>query len=291
MALLAQKLHMLTGLPLLASRVLLAMAVLLFTWALLAAGSRLLHRFIEEGTDLPKKARFRTFYFLLYNVLRIVVWMYAIAFILDTFGIHTASVLTAAGIGGIAIALGAQSVVNDVISGALLLLDNYMNVGDYVALKDGVVGEVQEIRLRHTIVRGYTGMRYMVPNSKVQVITNYGKGPLQADVTVEVPYSVSPETVKQLVQDVSHRIKTQHAKEFVTLPYFIGVDKSNALTYTVAVGARTDIKHFWSAARLVRALLIEALQKESACYEGTWPSVAIPATHTATTQETGVKKP
>ena len=46
MASLAQKLHMLTGLPLLASRVLLAMAVLLFTWALLAAGSRLLHRFI-----------------------------------------------------------------------------------------------------------------------------------------------------------------------------------------------------------------------------------------------------
>lgn len=259
---LVQQFQQATGMPMLGSQLLFALLILFLAYLCMRLGGHLIHRFAMNQPALQKKGRFRTIYLLLYHVFRVVVCFFALTLALDIFGINTTSVLTAAGIGGIAIAFGAQNVVNDIISGALMLLDNTINVGDYVALNTDVVGEVKEIQLRHTIIQGYTGMRYIVPNSKVQIIANYGRGPLQADVAVDFPYAVSLQKMQSIVKKVEKRAETEHAGEYLKLPYLLGVTQAKAFTYTVSIGAQADMEHFWSAARTLRALVIDTMQKE-----------------------------
>lgn len=248
------------GLPSFLIQMVLVVVVLILALFLLKGIDRLIDRMSARRPVLGEVQRVRTYHSLLVNVVRVVVWFFALSAILSIFGINTASLLTAAGIGGIAVALGAQRVVSDIISGALLLFDNTINVGDYVTLQNTITGEVKELRLRQVVVRGYTGMLYIIPNAEVKVIANYGHGPLQADISIDIPYGISIEQAKGLVQDMAVRLEAEAGDHFVRLPYWIGVDAMHPFSYTVTIGAQTQMDDFFTAPRRMREIMIEELQ-------------------------------
>lgn len=248
------------GVPSLLIQCVFVLVILMLALLLLKLSDRLIDRLSARHSALSEIQRLRTYHSLIVNVLRVVIWFFALSAILSLFGINTASLLTAAGIGGIAVALGAQRVVSDIISGALLLMDNTVNVGDYVTLQNNITGEVRELRLRQVVVRGYTGMLYIIPNAEVKVIANYGRGPLQADISVEIPYGISVEQAQEMVAQMARRLEDEAAERFVRLPYWIGVDGMHALSYTATIGAQTSMDDFFWAPRRMREVMIEALQ-------------------------------
>ena len=252
------------GIPEGALRLLSVVLILAIAFLALRIGTAFLHHLASRRFGQTRTERYRTLHALIANVFRVIVLFFTLTSILGVFGINTASVLTAAGIGGIAVAFGAQTLVSDVIFGALFLIDNSFNVGDYIALKDGIIGTVKDMRLRHVIVHGYTGMDYIVPNSEVKIVANYGRGPMQVDVALNVPYTVRIADAHHLVDQISARAEKEAAEEFIRFPYFVGVDAVERFSYRLTIGATADMAHFFSAPRRLREIALEELEAAGA---------------------------
>jgi len=90
---------------------------------------------------------------------------------LQVFNINIAPVLASAGIAGLAIGFGAQTLVKDVINGFFILAENQFEVGDSTRAA-GVQGTVEEITMRRTILRDVDGTIHVIPNSKIEIVSN-----------------------------------------------------------------------------------------------------------------------
>jgi small conductance mechanosensitive channel len=133
--------------------------------------------------------------------LRTLVWAVGGLLILGEVGLDLKPLLAAAGIGGLAIGFGAQSLVKDLIAGFFLLFDDRVRVGDVVELA-GVSGVVEEIRLRTTVLRDLAGSVHVIPNGSVDRVKNMTRDHAFAVVDVEVAYREDPDAVARLLEDV-----------------------------------------------------------------------------------------
>jgi len=111
----------------------------------------------------------------------------AVLMLLATFGIDITPLLASAGVAGLAISLGAQTLIKDLIGGLLIILENQYAVGDSIVV-GGVQGEVEHITLRVTQVRALNGDLQIVPNGEVRVLANQTKGWSRAVLDVGVAY-------------------------------------------------------------------------------------------------------
>jgi small-conductance mechanosensitive channel len=124
---------------------------------------------------------------LLRSLLTYVVFFLAGVTILQIFNVNTGAILASAGILGLAIGFGAQSLVKDVISGFFIIFEDQFSVGDYVIV-EGVEGTVEEIGLRTCKVRRWTGQLEVLPNGSITRVTNYNRGQMLALVIIRIAY-------------------------------------------------------------------------------------------------------
>lgn len=207
----------------------------------------------------------RTVLSALQNFVKYILYFIAITLILDTFGVNTTSIIATAGIGGIAIAFGAQQVIQDLISGAFIILEDQFNVGDYVSFGD-VTGTVEEVGMRKTKVRNYVGSLSMIPNSKIQTVTNYGQNPIHADILAPVPYTLKTTEVDQIVENIRQRAMSE-TEFFTAEPYLIGIDTLGDRTYTVSIGSIAYNGKQWEAQRYLRRVFLEELENRGVARE------------------------
>jgi len=111
----------------------------------------------------------------------------AVLMLLGTFGIDITPLLASVGVAGLAISLGAQSLIKDLIGGLLIIIENQYAVGDFITV-GSASGEVERITLRTTQVRARNGDLHIVPNGEVRVLANQTKGWSRAVVEVGVAY-------------------------------------------------------------------------------------------------------
>ena len=112
---------------------------------------------------------------LLRSVTTYVVWFLAVIQILKVgLGVDVTSILAAAGVLGVAVGFGAQSLVKDVITGFFLLFENQFSVGESVTI-DGFTGSVQELGLRSTKIRSETGDMLTIPNGSIVKVVNHSR--------------------------------------------------------------------------------------------------------------------
>jgi small conductance mechanosensitive channel len=134
--------------------------------------------------------------------------------ILYTLDINPTPILAGAGIVGIAIGLGAQALINDIVSGFFILFENYYLVGDYVeagkAEEKVVEGVVEAIELRTTRIRHPNGQLQIIRNGEMGSITNYSKQYIFAVVEVAVPYNSELVHVYQVIESVGQQLKTDY---------------------------------------------------------------------------------
>lgn len=131
--------------------------------------------------------------------------------VLLVFGINVGPLLASAGIAGLAIGFGAQTLVKDVINGFFILAENQFEVGDTIRTA-GVQGTVEEITMRRTVLRDSDGTVHIVPNSNMQIVSNTTRDWTQVTLHVAVDYSEDSDRVQQVLQEV--------AQEFYNSPEF-----------------------------------------------------------------------
>ena len=124
------------------------------------------------GADLERQAeRARTTGSVLSSILKAVIWIIAIGMILGEFGFNLGPVIASAGVIGVAIGLGAQTLVRDILSGIFMLIEDQYGVGDEIKTLD-IEGVVEKVGLRITMIRDKKGVLWYVRNGEILVIGN-----------------------------------------------------------------------------------------------------------------------
>jgi moderate conductance mechanosensitive channel len=140
-------------------------------------------------------------------------------------GMNLSPLLTSAGIAGVAVGLASQSLVKDMLNGAMILIEDQFNVGDVIAVA-GLTGTVEAMTLRKTTIRGADGTRYTVPNSQITTVANQSADFSVATIPVSVDFSADPDRVMQLLTEIATEVRNlpEYKGLFLAEPQILGVD-------------------------------------------------------------------
>lgn len=127
-----------------------------------------------DGVRKERRQQMITFIHILAWVTSVTIICIGVLMILSEFGVNITPLLASAGIAGLAISLGAQTLIKDFIGGFLILFENQFVVGDDIQL-DTLTGQVERITLRATYVRDTRGFQYIVPNGEIRIVANQNK--------------------------------------------------------------------------------------------------------------------
>jgi small conductance mechanosensitive channel len=163
--------------------------------------------------------------------------------ILNLIGIPYQPLLASAGILGIAIGLGAQSIFKDMLNGILILVEDQYNVGEVVNIA-GLKGTVEDLSLRRTTVRDADGTLYIIPNSQIATVSNLSRDYAVATLNVSVDASANPDKVMALLADIAEQVRNESEFKDIAVadPVILGVDKieGRAVTYPVQIRVHTN---------------------------------------------------
>jgi small conductance mechanosensitive channel len=157
-------------------------------------------------TDRRVDSHIRTLVPLVHSVCQYVLYFGSAIVMLGTLGIQTAPILAGAGIVGLAVGLGAQGLVTDLVSGFFILFENQYLVGDYVQIGDAN-GVVEAVGIRLTQIRDGYGKLHIIPNGQVKGVINYSKGYVNAVVDVKVPAGTDLESVFRAMHEAGRRLR------------------------------------------------------------------------------------
>lgn len=198
---------------------------------------------------------------LIKNILKYSVYFIFITIVLSFFNIKIESLLAVAGIGGLAVGFGAQSLVKDVITGFFILFEDQFGVGDYITI-DKYSGIVEEVGLRVTKIRDFSGALHIVPNGQITSVTNHNAGNMRALVEISVAYKEDLDKVHNVLQMVCDEVRQDMADKIVDGPTVLGVSGlgSGAVNMTIVAIAK-PMKH-WEVERELRLRIKEAFDRE-----------------------------
>jgi small conductance mechanosensitive channel len=206
-----------------------------------------------EKLDIEGRKRAETLSKILENTLRIVVLIAALLMVLKEVGIDIGPLLAGAGIVGLAVGFGAQTLVKDVISGFFILLENNMNVGDVVSI-GGVSGLVESIKLRVTVLRDLEGNFHVVPNGQIAVLTNMTKEWSRAVLDIGVAYKEDIDAVIEVLKEIGEGMRADAAFGPMILGPFevLGLDSFGDSSVNIKVMLKTVPIQQWAVAREFR---------------------------------------
>jgi small conductance mechanosensitive channel len=227
--------------------------------------ARRIEQAVDDGDDTvmtTAEKRGHTVAQLLRSVGRVVVLVLGILLTLDQF-MNIAPILAGAGILGLAISFGAQSLVKDVITGFFLLLDNAIAVGDIVEIA-GKQGTVERVNLRVVQLRALDGSVHIVPNGQIAVVTNMTRGWARAVVDIAVPRKTDIDRALDLLRDEAEKFGRDPAwaARLDGAPNVLGVETLTDTTATLRVLLRSQPGRQWEVGREFRRRVSDRMDEE-----------------------------
>ena len=176
---------------------------------------------------------------LLSSIVGIAVWGIAVLTILPLVGVDIAPLLASAGVIGVALGFGAQTMVKDYLSGIFLIIEDQIGVGDVVDLGPAV-GTVEEVALRYTRLRDMSGVVWYVRNGEILRVANRSQGWTLAIVDIPVDYGSDLDKVRNLIEAVAGDMDEDPAYDDMLLgrPSFAGVESMTGNAVSVRVTAK-----------------------------------------------------
>lgn len=221
-------------------------------------GNRAIDRFFESR-DMDNK-RSQTFRPLGLQLWRYLVFFVTILIILEQLAVNLAPILAAAGVAGIAVGFGAQRLVRDLITGFFLLLEDQYAVGDYITI-GSYTGIVEEVGLRVTRMRDYSGDLHILPNGNVETVTNHTRGSYRALVDISVAYEENIDRVIAVLEELCAELAGQHP-EITEGPTVMGVVNLGDSEVVVRLWARTEPLQHWPIERAIRLAVKKRFDRE-----------------------------
>ncbi|MFK9091747.1 mechanosensitive ion channel family protein [Bacillus salipaludis] len=174
---------------------------------------------------------------LLDSVLTYVVYFIAIMMVLSVLGIDVKALIAGAGVVGLAVGFGAQSLVKDVISGFFIIFEDQFSVGDHVRI--GLFeGNVETIGLRTTKLKSWTGEVHILPNGSITQVTNFSLNNSLAIIDIAISYGEDIEKAEKVIADALEKMPNQY-EELTKAPELLGIQTMGPNEIVLRVIAET----------------------------------------------------
>jgi len=212
--------------------------------------NRLSTLFSKQKVDEESKKRAATLSSVIRHVLVVVILVVAAITILGQLGVQIGPVLAAAGIAGLAVGFGAQSLVKDVINGFFILLEDQIRVGDVVQIA-GKGGLVEKVNLKMTILRDFSANVHYIPNGNIDVVTNMTKDYSRYVFDIGVAYREDVDEVMKVIREVDEEMQNDSScSEDILEPLEIfGLDQFADSAIIVKARYKTKPIKQWGVAR------------------------------------------
>lgn len=190
------------------------------------------------------------------------IWTLAVLIMLGEFEVNLAPLVAGAGIVGIAVGFGAQSIVADFLAGTFMLIEDQYGIGDVIEVA-GATGEVESISLRTTKLRDQSGTVWHIPNGEIKRVGNHSQLWSNAVVDMTVAYDSDLRQAMHLMAVTAEDLRAEHRSEtrgpdIISDPAVLGVQELGPSAITLRMVVRTDPQAQWRVERELRLRLKEA---------------------------------
>lgn len=208
----------------------------------------------------PKSGKGRSAQTLLRSAVNYVGVIITVFWCLSALGVNVSTLVAGAGILALAISFGAQSLIEDVVTGIFLVFEDQFNVGDYIEV-DGFRGTVENIGIRVTTVKGPGSNVKIINNSNIRNILNRSQQTSIATTLVSVAYKEDIEKVEKVFDDLFPKMVEKYPDVFLEAPQNFGVDELGDNGVTFKIGASINEKDLFKAPRIMNREIKIAFDK------------------------------
>ncbi|MDP9751033.1 small conductance mechanosensitive channel [Thermoanaerobacter pentosaceus] len=241
--------------------------ILIISFVGIKIGDILISRFYKlqaKGKIQLPERKIGTLMSLTKNILRYVIYFIAAASILKIFNIDMTSILAVAGIGSLAIGFGAQNLVKDVISGFFVIFEDQFGVGDYITINN-FSGLVEEVGLRTSKIRDFSGDLHIIPNGEIKTVTNHTRGSMRALVNVGVPYEEDVDKITNVLKQICEDIKKSR-NDIIDGPTVLGITDFQDSQVLITIVAKTEPMKQWEVEREIRYRIKKVFDQEKIAF-------------------------
>jgi small-conductance mechanosensitive channel len=268
------------GLPRLLAILFLAFILLQVSKFFVRRMQKLAHRQVGNS---QRAAQLRTMAAILRGTSYGIIGFIVLLHVLSIFNINLTPLLASAGVVGVGIGLGAQSIFKDMLNGIFILIEDQYNVGEVVKVA-GLQGTVEDLTLRCTTLRDGDGTVYTIPNSQIATVSNLSRDFSVASINLNVDASADPDKVMTVLKSVALEVRNDPAFKQVIMadPDVPGVDqiKGREVTYPITIRVRANQKD--GVLRELRRHIIKAFEAQGIPL-GTDPANMLIMQHTGPT--------
>ena len=219
---------------------------------------------MDRAEAMRAPARAEAIEGVLKNLVTVVVWVIATLLILAEFQVNLAPLIAGAGVVGIAIGFGAQTVVADFLAGTFMLVEDQFGIGDVIEV-NGVQGEVENISLRTTKLRDIKGTVWHIPNSEIKRVGNHSQLWSNAVLDLQVGIDSDLRECMKIMDEVAGQMwEESHGDpvlgDIIEDPRVLGVQEIAESSVTLRMVVKTDPSTQWQVQRELRLRLLEAFE-------------------------------
>ncbi|MEA3273115.1 MAG: mechanosensitive ion channel family protein [Patescibacteria group bacterium] len=217
----------------------------------------------KYSSPQAEKKREDTIIKIFYGTFRVMVIIISLMMIMSEIGIDIGPIIAAVGVSGLAVGFGGQYLIRDIIAGLFILLENQYRVGDVIKIND-IVGTVENITLRMTILRDLDGTVHNIPNGVIKVASNMSKDFSGINLDMEVAYNSNIEQVLETVNQVGKELaKDTDWKDKVTqAPYFARINDFGDSAIKIKILGQTKPLQQWDVTGELRKRLKAAFDEK-----------------------------
>ncbi len=246
-------------------RILIIIVVSLVASYLLKGVGRYIEKLVEDKDVAvgEREQRAKTITSLLRRTGQVLIVTIAGIMVLSELGINVGPIIAGAGVVGIALGFGAQTLVKDVIAGLFILLENQFAEGDSVTI-GGLSGGVEKMTLRATFIRDFQGTLHIIPNGETRIVANHSRGWARAVVNVGVAYGEDIDRVMATLRRIGQGIwqSETYRPLLMEKPTVSGPEELGDSAITFRIMAKTHPGEQWDISRELRKRVKETFQKE-----------------------------
>jgi small conductance mechanosensitive channel len=238
---------------------------LVLIW-LLRAVTRKLETF-SKNQPLPSGLRaqqLRTLASIIESVGSAIIFFFAVMQIMPMFGVDVKPILASAGIVGLAVGFGAQTLVRDVINGFFILLENQYDLGDIVRIAN-VTGTVEVMTLRKTVIRDANGTVHTVPNSEIRVVSNLTRDWAQVSMHISVDYNEDSDRITKMLHEIGAELYNdpRFTEMLVAQPEVPGIERVSGRDVDYLMLVKVKPGQQWTISRELRRRIKECFTKNN----------------------------
>lgn len=237
--------------------------------AMIQLATKPLQRFLDCSTDTSScqsSKRIQTIMSITVSFIIAIVAVVAVGFVLNILGLKLGSILAGAGILGLIIGLGAQSVIKDVVTGILIISENQISEGDYVyittAKGEEIQGIIKSLSVRLIKLKNDQGSEVFIPSGNILHIANASRANQTVTVTITTPLGTDVRSITDVLQSLVSQLARDPAihDKLLVQPQVGGVESLSDSTYTTQIQTQVSAGQQWTVGNYIRLQVVQALQ-------------------------------